>query len=616
MTNQHGSQNGVVRDSIIDLQTFPILTEEVHDSGVADASLVSSSSLASGGTIVEQTLRGILGWRPRTADPKGFLSALKQSFIQEDDNGRKEWVWSPRNYTVQTDIGAVTGAQASLYQRAQVALRESKPILDRLVPLRADADEEDIDASRAIVESYLTELVNEFGLLGGPRVQRIDTLFDSIFGKDFDFSNPENVAGVLGQLGNRLGLNRDEVNTLDEEQNLTDFFILVDHISALKNTFEAQRNFFDRKGNDVFLGTQLVLLARALSSLGESVIQTKNVLNSVFVGAAERESIQLPLGQNEPTITIAELLNWTGHVATEEGPRLIREGGKDGAISLTETLEELARLLAEADKLSKNGAHNPTRGFHTVRVQRSFEELTLHANEAARLAKQLTRETREKPEIVILSSFFSHQKMGDDDVLRVEVCIKNNGDETVPTQGPPPGTIYHETQTFQDLGHDEIEGAIRVGVDFDGRPDGVIDHPYRWGLLEPLAPDQVAIVTGYIKLRTDEDKSTLGRLTSLLPWNWDDADDRYWAGVVCERVAWIDTGEPDPLEDHANVRSRSATEAQTDATPEQSTADQDAADTPKTSSRGTGRQRRKRGQSADDVASSGDQPADNKPDKK
>ena len=114
----------------------------------------------------------------KITDPKGFTAALTQSFTLKQVEGHTEATWVPRNYAVavQADMGAITGAQASIYARAKVALDQSLPLLDGLTSLRTDILPEDQEATRSIVRSELTQLVNELGMEGGPRVQRVEAL--------------------------------------------------------------------------------------------------------------------------------------------------------------------------------------------------------------------------------------------------------------------------------------------------------------------------------------------------------------------------------------------------------------------------------------------------------
>jgi hypothetical protein len=118
----------------------------------------------------------------------------------------------------------------------------------------------------------------------------------------------------------------------------------------------------------------------------------------------------------------------------------------------------------------------------------------------------------------IVQVVFSPTNIVAGNLLQVTLTIRNTGATTLPTQGPDPGFIYEEGDTFRSRGYDEIGGNYRVGVDFDGRTG--IDHPYRWGFGAPLAPGETRTITGAIRLKTPQARN-------------------YWAGLVNERIAWL-----------------------------------------------------------------------------
>ena len=128
------------------------------------------------------------------------------------------WTWTPRSYAVQVDMTAITGAQASIYQRAKAALDQSLPLLDGLYALDPTADPQDTEATRTIVRSALVELVNELGMVGGPRPQRVDDYFDALLDYNPDhqdpltLTEPDSVGGQLGRLRDRFGLTRDQIS--------------------------------------------------------------------------------------------------------------------------------------------------------------------------------------------------------------------------------------------------------------------------------------------------------------------------------------------------------------------------------------------------------------------
>src|SRR6185295_1426803 len=276
--------------------SFPVLTREV---GTPVPGRNGTPSSAGGGApiaqLVESALRDVLGWRPRAGDARGFIAALNQSFTCQEFEGRMQCTWTPRSYavSVQANLGTITGAQASLYSRARNTSDQVLPLLDGLRPLRTDPDPEDTAATRAIVRSALVELVNELGTFGGPRAPRVDDLFTQLLGPEPREADPGSIGGHLQILRDRFGLTRSSINTVEEEQNYTNFLLVLDYIHSLEQGWIAQRSLFNRSSGEAFLGTQLVLLSRELAAIAESVQELNALMDSYFLGAAERETVLL-----------------------------------------------------------------------------------------------------------------------------------------------------------------------------------------------------------------------------------------------------------------------------------------------------------------------------------
>jgi hypothetical protein len=393
---------------------FPFLTEEVDLAGRGGARQPSGGGATAVGRIVERELREILGWRPRSNDPKGFQAALQQAFTITELAGHTEVTWKPRTYSVeiQADLGAITGAQASLYTRAKGTLDQVLPLLDGLAPLRTDFDAENVEAAKAIVRSQLSELVAELGVEGGPRVQRVDQLFTFLLGETQtnllggtqtnavarpDRSvqrDPDAVGGGLGGLRDRLGLDRDRINTIDEEHGFTNFLVVLDQVVGLAESWDTQRQFFVRGGAvEPFLGTQLVLLSRDLEVIAESVHEVEFAMDSVFLGPAERQTLELrfpgaptrPLVAGSPPMFVSELLSWVERFATEEGRQLIQDGGRQGVVAFRPTIE-LLQALVEAALVAPAGLQDPFRmpaAYRRQRVQRALAELAQQLDNAA-----------------------------------------------------------------------------------------------------------------------------------------------------------------------------------------------------------------------------------------
>jgi hypothetical protein len=402
--------------NVQDLNDFPFLTEEV-DLGGRGAPAQPGGGAGAVGQTVERALREVLGWRPRASDPKGFQAALLQAFTAEEVAGHTEYHWNPRSYAVeiQADLGAVTGAQASLYARAKSAVDQVLPLLEGLEALRVDFDPENVAAIRAIVRSQLTELVKELGIEGGPRVQRVDQLFQFLLGDTIAAADPrarrdpDQVGGSLGIFRDRFGLQRFRINEIKEEEIFSNFLIVIDHVVSLAESWDAQREFFVRGSTLVepFLGTQLVLLSRDLEVIAESVHEVEFAMDSVFLGPSERQTLELrfppgsasaalgtggTVARSPSPMFVSELLSWVERFATEEGRQLIDEGGKQGvAVAFLPTIQLLQALVHDARVLPA-GAQDPARmpdAYRRTRVQRALAELESQLAAAAARVEQI-----------------------------------------------------------------------------------------------------------------------------------------------------------------------------------------------------------------------------------
>lgn len=347
-----GDITGAVKEAV----TYPILVKEVD--GYGSGSRGGGASNHSGGGSLTSTAQGamrdLLGWRYRADDPKGFLAALNKAVDLKEAEGSTEWVWNTRPFMAQADMGEVTGAQASIYKRAKISAEQVFLLLNGLTPLRPDVDKEQAESMRAVVRSAWNELVNELAVVSGPRIQRVDLYFKQLLHSSDPekisevFGKPETVRGSLGELGERFGFNRDIVLTVEEEQNFTNFLIIVDYTTSLLRTWHAQKNFLIRNGDkNKFLGTQLVRLSEELAVIVESVQEVYAAMDSVFFGPEERQVTVLNFDNSsgiEP-ITVAELLQWIEQFASVEARQLIEDSGKDGVHVVNDTLEKLKDML-------------------------------------------------------------------------------------------------------------------------------------------------------------------------------------------------------------------------------------------------------------------------------
>ena len=379
-----GKTARLTRD-VEDAISYPILTEEVgYRSSPVGLPSAGGSGISGGGglgQVAAKAVGDVLGWKTNSADPKGFVGALTQAFTLTEVEGHIESSWTPRTYAVQTDLGGgITGAQASLYMRAKNALDSALPLLDGLYPLDPEADPEYVKALREMARSQMTEIIKELGTVGLPSILRIDTYFGILLGKSptvqFD---PDKVTGTLGKLRDTYGIyfnNNPFNNSVGDEQDITNFRVISDYMTSLMQSWIANRNFF-RLGTSApaFFGTQLVLISRQFTVIAETVNEVRFALDSVFIGPNERQALLLEFtDQALAPMFLEDVLTEVESFASDEGPRLLRDGGK---ISVTNNILP----VVQSHQNLVEEAHEPLNinvlpdGFKTARVRNSLDDL-------------------------------------------------------------------------------------------------------------------------------------------------------------------------------------------------------------------------------------------------
>jgi hypothetical protein len=375
-----GGSGGVsAKRPLVDLSAFPILTEEVgySPSPIARArgGMGAVPSLGSGGGLGQTALKAVadvLGWKVKAGDVGGFTGALTQAFTLTEVEGHVQATWVPRTYAVQSDLsGGISGAQASLYSRAKYTLDQALPLLAGLKALNPAADPEDLEALRAVVNSQMVQLVGELPYAGGPRVSRVTQYFSLLLGQPLTSTtmvqtDPDRVGGTLGNLRDVFGLAtlvysggvgtpNTLVNTIDDEQDTTNFRVLSDYMTSLAQSWISNLPFFGLLTTTPFFGTQLVLISRQLSVAAEMVDELRFALDSVFIGPSERQTLEIQFSTFDPAtglsdqpLFLEDLLLWIQSLVTDEAPSVIQSGGKFGVFQVLQVVTQLQRLITGA----------------------------------------------------------------------------------------------------------------------------------------------------------------------------------------------------------------------------------------------------------------------------
>lgn len=360
---------------------YPIWTE------VVSTTVPGATPSGSGGRPRDASLTAlseVLGWRVNKQDPDGIRRALTDAFtLERDEEGKTQITWNQRGLRVQVNksgVAALTGAQRSLYERAKAIIEQVKVLLAGLQPL-GYCDHDDAGAVRALIEPGLDEILEQFGAEGGPVPPRVDHLFELLVGAG-------RASGQLHMLGSKLGLDESNVNTVEDEMRLTNFQTLTAFVEMLRKMWFAEKRRFDRSGIDAYLGTQAVMIERALNCVAQSLHEVEFALDSVFVNADERATLTVDL--DGAKVTFAELFSWIEHVATKDGFDAIRWSGKTGVEhGLAPTLAKLESLVKDAVKHLEDPSL--PEAFCTNRVGTAFRELLSHLSNARAQAETIVR---------------------------------------------------------------------------------------------------------------------------------------------------------------------------------------------------------------------------------
>jgi hypothetical protein len=410
-----------------DAISYPILTQEIGYPPAVTTRPGPGAGFTTGGgagqglgQIASRAIGNALGWKPNSTDAKGFVGALTQSFSLTEVEGHVESKWNPRSYTVQTDLaGVISGAQASLYSRAKVAQDNCLPLLDSLYPLDPTADTEFVKALRDMAKSQIAEIVNQFGVVP-PSILRVNTYFRILMGANrFNFDNeprveadPDKVKGTLGSLRDTYGVyflrNKKDnqfSNSVQDEQNITNFRMISDYMTSLLQSWLANGRYFQLSTTRLpaFLGTQLVLISRQLGVIAETVNEVRFALDSVFIGPNERQTLLLEFEHHRelPAMFLEDVLTEIESSVSDELPRLIQDGGR---IGITNNLLPVVQTLMNMVQ----GAKDPRTtdplpdGFSTARVRHALDDLSAQLTHLYSLGEQVGMQIPEPLELEVL----------------------------------------------------------------------------------------------------------------------------------------------------------------------------------------------------------------------
>ena len=240
------------------------------------------------------------------------------------------------------------GAIAGIYAGAESLLEEALELLSQLEPLHpepltSEASAQAVDEVRAVVRTELNELIKEINRTDGPRVVRVDALFQAVLGA-------ENQTGFLGVLDEIFGLRLENQQPTSNDQRAV-YIRLRNLLVNLRETWQtlAVQGKKDADQLQAYLDQLKLVTAHAG--------QIQIILRFGLPGTAGWAEICLA-DEVGNTILARDLIAWIIHFAGQEGPQLIQAGGMHGIAAIQTITAVLLALLEKAYQQTAGELHN------------------------------------------------------------------------------------------------------------------------------------------------------------------------------------------------------------------------------------------------------------------
>jgi hypothetical protein len=397
---------------------------------------------------VERALTQVLGRAPGRS-PESFLSALNDTFpiVQYGNVARTPSRNIAPTYTTDgaykngddvlpahTNGGIayqMSTRQATTHRQVRLLAGDALRILPTIQAFHPGADPEEIAALKALIDSQLRYLVDEFGRIDGPRAPRITALFMALRGQEQTDNKPE-VMGSVKLLGKRALLDctttrvttvQDEVQTTNYglvksyveqiftiwQENNSTLFLPCDNYSArleqvnvlLPVVNEANKAFvaaLEAIGfsphSQISTASNLELLSSQKedpNSAGEPKQKPEEKLSEEEKAAAKEEA---EMYAPPPNLTIRELDEWIDQFTALEAPAILGDAGQFGmdlvAYHADELFTVVYSILLGMKRQHLRGSML-VRALYHERVKWSLEDLFFHLKRLADAADGVPR---------------------------------------------------------------------------------------------------------------------------------------------------------------------------------------------------------------------------------
>jgi hypothetical protein len=313
-------------------------------------------------------------------------------------------------------VGQLSTKQATLYRQASLVAGDALKVLAGLTSFLPEADVEEVEALRSLIQSEISTLIDEFGRVDEPRDTRVE-----------DYLNALKVN--VTEFGRRALLdNPRKVTTVNDEAQVAGFFLLKEYAAILRTVWD-NYNTSERPITSFSLSEQVERANVVLPIIGQSNVDFEDALDSVGFGESEQRSRaarfntlkiksfpssylnnQRLTGSSKvvvvtppakainpnsgiPDITVRDLAEWLDRFANIEGPSMLTDSGQfglnfvtDQADSLFWTLVPIIAVLQTTESVNPTGGLMLRQVLSNERVRWALDNILEQLNVLANLA--------------------------------------------------------------------------------------------------------------------------------------------------------------------------------------------------------------------------------------
>jgi hypothetical protein len=239
--------------------------------------------------------------------------------------------------------GQISVEQANLYRQARIIGDDALRVLRSLQPFAPEAEADRVEALRALVESEITALVEEFGRLDEPRPQRVRAYFDALLGFN----------GHLLQLGREaylVGTTAIPITaaTPGDEAQIAGFQLLQSYAARLRDIWNSY--YTPRSAAYPLFTERLSRVSVLLPVVAEGNANFMSAMDSIGFTETERRSVAtkfttMSTSANPvprlPDLTVNDLTEWLDRFANQEGPGRLADAGQFGLEFVADQADKL-----------------------------------------------------------------------------------------------------------------------------------------------------------------------------------------------------------------------------------------------------------------------------------